>query len=116
MRLVSLLVCSCAMLSGCAMSQSTVYPYGDGHYQVVTTARNEADASQGAVQKAQSICQERQKMLVVQNNETIYQGIDKNVHALLDVAHEASFSARGPMIPTGSSDTDYKTTMSFTCE
>jgi hypothetical protein len=53
---------------------------------------------------------------VVEKNETIYQGIDKNIHQALSIANEVSFNAGGQNIPTGSTSTDYKTTMIFKCK
>lgn len=98
------------------MSQSTVYPYENGRYQVVTTSSDESYSSQGAVDRAKAVCKEKQKELVIEKNETIYQGIDKNIHQVLSIASEASFYAGGQKVPTGSSSTDYKTTISFSCK
>ena len=115
MRLI-LLLGYLLILTGCSISQSTVYPYENDRYQVVTTSSDEAYSSQGAVDKAKSVCKEKQKELVVEKNETIYQGIDKNIHQALSIANEVSFNAGGQNIPTGSTSTDYKTTMIFKCK
>ena len=100
-------------MAGCATTKSTVYPYAD-HYQVVTTARGESESSQGAVAKAQEVC--KGKQLTIQKNETVYQGIDQSVHQALNIVHQAAFLANGTRTPSGDSDTDYKTTITFTCQ
>jgi len=103
------------VLTSCSSVQTTVIPKAQGNYQVIATANNSANAQQGAVDKANKVCQQQNKRLTVTKNHTVYQGSGKELGDITQAVSTAATLNTGAFIPTTKTNTDYKTTVTFKC-
>lgn len=113
---LSLIVLGIVVLEGCSTVQTTVLPQANDHYQVIATARNSAEAQQGAVAKAGKVCSDQQKKLVVISNHEKYQGSSKQLAVISDVADQAAMMAGVVGAPSTRTNTDYKVIVDFRCD
>lgn len=102
-------------LAGCSTVQTTVIPKSHGKYQVIATAENSANAQKGAIDKASKVCQQQGKKLVVEKNQTIYQGSGKELGNISQALSTAAAMNTNTFVPTTKSNTDYKTVTTFKC-
>jgi hypothetical protein len=84
-------------------------------YSVIATAVSEDKANQLAKEKSQSICAQQQIGVKIIDQETRYQGVDKDQQRLIKLAHDILPSSKQttPYTPV---DHEYKTTIVFKCE
>lgn len=106
-------------LAGCAISDTTVIPRGNNQFEIVSTAMSEHSSTQGALDKANKVCEERQLgTAVVINHNTVYQGVDKTVGSVTDtlaILASAANKDSNQIAPSTRRWDDYKTTMLFRC-
>lgn len=106
------LISAAALLAGCA--STTILPEGNGQYSLVSTSASESSAIHDAKSKATEECTKQGKHLKVLKYKSIYQGMDKNERAVLNLAQNLLKKDNTPNIGPDSSD-DYKVTMKFKC-
>lgn len=106
------------LFAGCALSDTTVVPRANNEYEILSTASSEHYSVQGALDKANKICQKKyNKRAVVISHSTVYQGVDKTAGTITDtIAILASSKFNNEIAPTTRRDDDYKTTLLFKCE
>ena len=111
---ITILVAS-GILVSCSSIQTTVIPKAQGHYQVIATANNSADARKGAIDQANKVCRQQSKQLVVSKAGTTYQGSGKELGDISQAVSSAAFANSGVFVPTTKTNTDYRTTVTFKC-
>lgn len=103
------------VVSGCATVDTTVYPEGKNHYQVVATSSQEVKARDGALEEAKKVCTESSKLVKVDDVNTSYQGVDKNTGAVMDLVSNLAFATNGLALGSSRKTNDYKTVLAFDC-
>lgn len=106
-------------LAGCASNPplGNVVPQPGGVYQVTGIAESNDAAMASALYTADTTCKPLKKHHVVTGQKTEYKGIvsestNKNVNAAADAINGLT----GKILPTLSTDTDYRVTLTFMCE
>ena len=106
-------------LTGCALSDTTAIPQGNNQFKMISTAKTERNSIQGALNKANKMCGEKNQKAIVVSSKTDYQGVDKTTGAVTDTAIGALAALGGKtsngILPSTRRDDDYKTTMVFKC-
>lgn len=107
-------------LSACSSVQqdtTIVMPKANHHYVVIATAGQQQEATRTAINKAQYICEQKQKSIIVISNQEKYLGSGKELAAVTKMAHEASFmNGLKTYVPTTSTDQDYQAKVEFKCQ
>lgn len=103
----SLLVVACV--------STNVIPHTGGMFTVISTASSEKEAGELVTNKAKGICEQQNTEVTVIDQDTIYQGIDKDQQKLLKLAHDLlpENKTAGPYTPPSH---EYKSTLTFRCE
>jgi hypothetical protein len=102
-------------LAGCAhRPAAAVLPKAGGVYDVIGQGAAEQDAYQNAAKEAQYTCDKKEKEMVVVNQESIYQGVDKNKKDQIKGENVALAFATGRTGKERNVD-DYKVTLTISC-
>jgi hypothetical protein len=104
---------SILLLGGC--TATTVVPQTGNIFSVTTYGSTAAKTTSAAALKAQNVCEQQDGEVLVLDQATVYQGIDKSQQALQHLADKLfdSNSHEGDYSPE---ELTYKTTVSFECE
>ncbi|POB00251.1 hypothetical protein C2134_02300 [Chromobacterium sinusclupearum] len=108
-KTLPLLAVTVLSLSACSSFKATILPQQNNTYSAVAMADNAKDALDNAVGKANEICKDQKKKLVVLNRED--ESKNDGDSALTQMAK----SVASYVLPIRS-DQDYKTTLLFRCE
>ena len=117
LRISTLLVCATALLSvACAHHPvATVLPKGSSNYEIVAQGSNEQSAFQKAEEEANYTCEKDEKSLIVNDQDSVYQGPDKNSRDDVNGGNVALAYFTGRSGKERGSD-DYKVTLMIACE
>lgn len=112
------LIFTTAAMTACSTLRTTVIPQSQNKYTVVATAENNSTAINGAVKKAQKVCTNQGKKLVVISHQTNYQGAGagKQLGAVTHMVSQVAFAAGDLDVASTKSDEDYKSTVVFKCQ
>jgi len=102
-------------LLACHTQVATVLPKGGGKYEVVAQNANEEAAFRDAESEARYTCDEKDKELVVDNKESVYQGADKEKRGDVEAENVALAIVTGSSGKERDSD-DYKVTLQIACQ
>jgi hypothetical protein len=102
------------LLAGCATS--SVFPMGNNTYKVVSLAQYENDAEQASLKKAAATCKGQHKSFTVLTSHSVYQGMNKGVAALVEVASQATQKNNDISQDPVDHSEDYKNTTYFRCQ
>ena len=110
------LVVSGLCLVGCAhhRASAAVLPKGGGTYDVIGEGPAEQDAYQNAAREAQYTCEKKEKEMVVVNQTSVYQGVDKNKKDDVKGENVALAFVTGRSGKERNAD-DYKVTLTISC-
>ncbi|MET0390843.1 MAG: hypothetical protein ABW321_33025 [Polyangiales bacterium] len=103
-------------LGACAhhRASAAVLPKGGGTYDVIGQGAAEQDAYQNAAKEAEYTCGKKEKEMVVVNQSSIYQGVDKNKKDQVKGENVALAFVTGRSGKERNVD-DYKVTLTITC-
>jgi len=98
-----------------ACAPTSVIPHTGGMFTVISTASSEKKASELVTDKAEGICEQQNTEVTIIDQDTIYQGIDKDQQKLVKLAHDILPESKtaGPYTPPNH---EYKSTLTFRCE
>jgi len=103
-------------LSGCSTTTTTLYPQSNGKFQVVSLSRAQGSGVSSAMRKAQQVCQAQGKHAVILKHTSRYQGTDKQVGEISEVASTIASDVTGNFIPSLKQNNDYKSVLLFRCK
>lgn len=113
------LLLSTLALSACATLNLNIYPKGQDNFQIVATSAEESEAINGAVDRAQEVCNNQHKKLMIIKQDVVYSGVNKHAKLGMDIAHNMAFLSNSSVSTPGSytvtKDDDYKVTLDFKC-
>ena len=103
------------LLAVVACAPTSVIPHTGGMFTVISTASSEENAGELVTNKAKGICDQQNTGVTVIDQDTIYQGIDKDQQKLVKLAHDILPESKtaGPYTPPSH---EYKSTLTFRCE
>ena len=106
-------------LAGCASNPplGNVVPQPGGVYQATGIGESNDAAMASALYTADTTCKPLKKHHVVTGQQTEYKGIvSESTNKTVNAAAEAINGLTGAVLPTLSTDDDYRVTLTFTCE
>ena len=102
-------------LVGCAhRSTAAVLPKGAYKYDIIGQGPAEQNAYQNATKEAEYTCEKDDKKMIVENSESVYQGVDKSKKDQVEVENVALAFVSGSSGKERNVD-DYKVTLSISC-
>ena len=115
--IVSAITIMSFMVAACSTLKTTVIPQSQNKYTVEATAENSATVINGAIKKAQMICTNQNKKLMVLSHKTQYQGAGKTLGTVTNMVSKMAFATGDiNVIPTTKTAEDYKSTVVFECQ
>lgn len=105
------------LMAACSTLQTTVIPQSQNKYTVIATAEEGSTAINGGIKKAQMVCTNQGKKLVVISHNTKYQGAGKTLGTVTSMVSQVAF-ATGDLNSVASTKgaEDYKSTVVFECQ
>lgn len=105
-----------SVMTACSTLRTTVIPQSQNKYTVVATAENGSTVINGAIKKAQMVCTNQGKKLVVISHKTNYQGAGKTLGTVSSIVSQVAFDAGNTYVPSTKGSEDYKSTVVFECQ
>lgn len=102
---------------GCTIvkQRPTVLPQADNSYVIISTAEREDVAYKEGEKEAKIICGKKDKKHIVLQNDSVYQGVDKEKKSESGASDVAMAYLTGRNMKEDRSD-DYKVTLHVTCQ
>jgi hypothetical protein len=103
------------LLTIVACLPTNVIPHTGGIFTIISTASAKEKAEKLVINKAKGICEQQNTEVAIIDEDTIYQGIDKDQQKLIKLARDILHESKtvGPYTPPNH---EYKSTLTFRCE
>lgn len=112
------LVISLSFILSCATTR--IMPHADGSYIMIANSSSEGHAYDAAIKDAEKHCAKQGKKFVVLNQDSRYQGMDKNAKAIIGVIGTVANNNQNkygqPNSYDQSTQDDYKVEIKFKCQ
>lgn len=116
-KVVSILISIAFLaLTACSTSQVAVMPQANNQYQLVSTASTSTDAINGAMDKANALCQKTNQKPIVVSSSINYQGMSQDAKQLAEMAASAINLNTTNYMPGPDTSEDYTANMTVQCQ
>lgn len=103
-------------LTGCSTTQVSVLPQANNQYQLISTASTSTDALSGAMDKAKEECKKTGQKPVVLSSSVQYQGGNKDVDQLAQMAATAINMNTSTFVSGPDTSQNYSATVLVQCQ
>jgi hypothetical protein len=101
-------------IAACSTLRTTVIPESPNRFTVVATADNESTAFNGAIRKAQCVCNRQNMQVVILRHRTFYQVAGAGIGRRRGLITGTAAVVTGPFGRNRGAE-DYKSIVSFSC-